>query len=105
MRDSKQRQDDECGNHVVGGQRVDEVQLHSEEIDLPHVDSTQAVLAAGPTLRLIKQVVDALRQRHRHHGEIDTAGADREPTDQRRHQRGARYADRNRQRTRAGRNA
>ena len=57
----------------------------AEQVDVAHVDAAQPVLAAGPVHRLVEQVIDALRQRHRHHGEVDAAGADGEAADQRRH--------------------
>ena len=70
--------------------------FEAEDIDDADVDAAQTVLAAGPVDGLVEQVVDALRQRHRDHGEVDAAGADRQHADQRRHQQTAEHAERDR---------
>ena len=61
---------------VIARQRIHEVERARLDHAEPH--AAQPVLAAGPARRLIRDVVDALRQRQRHHREVDAARPDRE---------------------------
>ena len=86
----------ECKHDVVLGHRMHEVQFHAEHLDRAYPHAAQAVFPAGPAVRLVEHVIDALRQCQRHHGEIDSPRADRQRTHQQTDRRRAKGAGRDR---------
>ena len=85
---------------VIAGQRVDEIELEAERSMAPSVMPRRPF---SPPVQPPpdRHVVDALRQRQRHHGEVDAAGADRERADERGDRGAAEHADGDRRATTA----
>src|SRR5579875_4049995 len=67
----KERNDDEGSYDVIMHKRVNEIEMKSEQVDCLHINTGEAVLAAGPIGRFVEQIVEALRERERYHCEID----------------------------------